>query len=121
VHQHHRQEPANLGVLGKQFGQRASQPDGLGGELIAAAVALIEDQVDNGENGIEPLAEQMRRWHSKRDRRRFDLALCPDQPLRHRALRYQEGAGDLAGGESAQAAQGERNLRLDREGRVTAG
>jgi hypothetical protein len=30
VQQHHRQEPANLGVLGKQFDERASQPDGLG-------------------------------------------------------------------------------------------
>jgi hypothetical protein len=61
------------------------------------------------------------RWHAKRDPRSFDLSLGPHQPLRHRALRYQEGTGDLVGAEPAESAQGERNLRLDRERRVTAG
>ena len=46
--------------------------------------------------------------------------LGPDQPLRHRALRYQEGTGDLVGAEPAESAQGERNLRLDCKRRVTA-
>jgi hypothetical protein len=61
------------------------------------------------------------RRHAKRDLRSFDLSLGPHQPLRHRALRYQEGTGDLVGAEPADSAQGERNLRLDRERRVTAG
>jgi hypothetical protein len=121
MQEHHRQQPVNLGLVRKQFGQRAPQPDRLRRQLVAAAVALVVDQVDDGENGVETLAEQVNRWHAKRDRRRFDLALGPHQPLRHRALRYQEGPGDLVRGEPAQGAQGERNLRLDRERRVTAG
>src|SRR5215472_996019 len=63
----------------------------------------------------------MNRWYAKRDPRSFDLSLRPHQPLRHRALRYQEGTGDLVGAEPAESAQGERNLRLDCERRVTAG
>jgi hypothetical protein len=51
----------------------------------------------------------------------FDLPLGAHQPLRHRALRYQEGTGDLVGAEPAEGAQGERNLRLDSERRVAAG
>ncbi|MDP4503400.1 hypothetical protein Q9G87_15615 [Nonomuraea sp. G32] len=90
-------------------------------ELVAAAVALVEDQVNDGENRIEPLAEQVARWNPRRDPRCFDLALGPHQPLRHRALRYEEGAGDLVGGEPAEGPQGERHLLLDRERRMTAG
>jgi len=63
----------------------------------------------------------VRRWHAKRDPRRFDLSLGAHQSLRHRALRYQEGTGDFVGGEPAESAQGERDLRLDRERWVTAG
>jgi hypothetical protein len=121
VHKHHRQQPVNLGVLRKQFGERASQPHRLRREFIAAAVALVEDQVDDGEDGVETLAEQVSRWHPERDRRSSDLALGPHQPLRHRGIRYQEGTGDLVGGEPAEGAQGERDLCLDRERRVTAG
>jgi hypothetical protein len=61
------------------------------------------------------------RWHAKRDPGGFDLPLGAHQPLRHRALRYQEGTGDLVGAEPAEGAQGERNLRLDRQRRVAAG
>jgi hypothetical protein len=61
------------------------------------------------------------RGYAEWDPRRFDLAFGPDQPLRHGALWYQEGAGDLVGAEPAESAQGERHLRLDRERRVTAG
>ena len=121
MQEHHRQQPVHLGFVRKQFGQRAPQPDGLRGQLVAAAVALIEDQVNDGENGVETLTEQVIRWHAERDPRRFDLSLGPHQPLRHRAFGYQEGTGDLVGAEPAEGAQGERHLRLDREGRVTAG
>ena len=113
VQEHHRQQPVNLGLVRKQFGQRAAQPDCFRRQLVATAVALIEDQVNDGENGVETLAEQVNRWHAKRDCRSFDLSLGPHQPLRHRALRYQEGTGDLVGAEPPEGAQGERNLRLD--------
>ncbi len=121
VQEHDRQQPVNLGLVREQFGQRAPQPDSLRCQLVAAAVALVEDQVDDRENGVETLTEQMSRWYAKRDLGGFDLPLGAHQPLRHRALRYQEGTGDLVGTEPAEGAQGERNLRLDRESWVAAG
>jgi hypothetical protein len=121
VQEHHRQQAVHLGVVRQQLGERASQPDGLGRELVATAVTLVEDQVNDGKNGVETLAEQVSRWHAKRDPRCFDLALGPHQPLRHRALRDEESPGDLVGGKPAEGAQRERDLRLDRERRVTAG
>jgi hypothetical protein len=50
VQKHHRQQPADLGFVRKQFSERASQPDFFGRQLVAIAVALVEDQVDDGEN-----------------------------------------------------------------------
>src|SRR5258708_26384745 len=73
------------------------------------------------EDGVETLAEQVNRWHAKRDPCSFDLSLRPHQPLSHRALRYQECACGLVDGGPAEGAQGERNLRLDGERRVAAG
>src|SRR5262249_42292359 len=69
VQEHHRRQPVNLGLVRQYFGQATSQPDCLSRELVAAAVALVEDQVNDGENGVETLAEQVNRWHPKRDRR----------------------------------------------------
>lgn len=60
----------------------------------------------------------MGRTYSKRDPRCFDLSFGPHEPLRDRPLRYHERAGDPVGGEPA---QGERELGLDQERRVTAG
>ena len=120
VQQHHRQQAAYLGVVREQLGQRAAQPARLRRELVAAAVPLVEDQVDDREDGVEALAEQVVRWHAERDACRLDLALGPDEALRHRALRYEEGPGDLVRRQPAQRAEGERDLRLDRERGVAA-
>ena len=50
-----------------------------------------------------------------------DLALGPDEALRHRLLRDEKGASELGGGETADGAQRERRSRLHREGGVAAG
>ena len=47
-------------------------------------------------------------------------ALRPADPLRHRRLRHVEGVGDLAGGEAADGAQGQRHLGGGREVGVAA-
>ena len=47
-------------------------------------------------------------------------ALGPADPLRHRRLRHVEGVGDLAGGEAADGAQGQRHLGGGREVGVAA-
>jgi hypothetical protein len=75
VQEHHRQQPVYLGLVREQFGQRAPQPDSLRCQLVAAAVALVEDQVDDRENGVETLPEQMSWRHAKRDPGGFDLPL----------------------------------------------
>ena len=58
--------------------------------------------------------------HAERDAGGLDLALRPHQPLRHRRLRDQERAGDLAGRQAAERPERERDLRVERERRVTA-
>src|SRR2546430_12220857 len=49
VQQHHRQQPVRLGLVGHQLDERASEPQRLGREVASAAVALVEDQVDDGD------------------------------------------------------------------------
>jgi hypothetical protein len=61
------------------------------------------------------------RRHPKRDPGGLDLALRPHQPLGHRRLSDQEGAGDLAGGQAAERPQGESDLRVGGECGMTAG
>ncbi|HEY3149298.1 MAG TPA: hypothetical protein VGJ75_23245, partial [Dongiaceae bacterium] len=53
--------------------------------------------------------------HAVRDVGGHDLALRPDDALRHRRLGDQERGGDLLGRETGDRAQGERDLRLLRQ------
>ena len=113
VQQHHRQQAVHLGLVGHQLGERPPEPERLGRQLAAAAVALVEDQVDDREHGGEPIGQQVVGRHPERDPGGLDLALGPHQPLRHRRLGDQEGAGDLVGRQAAERAQGERDLRVE--------
>src|SRR5579871_6101922 len=63
----------------------------------------------------------MRRRDPERDARVRDLALGAYEALRHRRLGDEERAGDLPGGEAAERAQDQRDLRLEGERRVRAG
>src|SRR5215211_4331288 len=110
----------NLRLVGHQLGKGAPEPDRLGRQLASAAVALVEDQVDDGEHGVETVREHMPRRHLERDPRRFDLALGPGEPLRHRLLRNEERAGDLLCGQTAERAQRECDLAIERERRMAA-
>ena len=110
----------HLGLVGHQLGERAPEPDRLGREVATAAVALVEDQVDDREHGGEAVGEQMRRRHAKRDPGGLDLALRADEPLGHGRLGDEEGAGDLVRPQAAQRAQRERDLSVERERRMAA-
>jgi hypothetical protein len=55
----------------------------------------------------------MSRRYAKRDPRGLDLALRADEPLRHRLLGDEERAGDLAGSESTESSQRERDLGVE--------
>jgi hypothetical protein len=64
------------------------------------------------------------RWFGRdgeRDAGVADLVLGARQALAHRLERDEEGAGDLFGGETAERAQREPDLRVERERRVAAG
>ena len=86
VQQHHRQQTVRLRLVGHQLDERAAEPQRLRREVAAAAVALVEDQVDDREHGREPIGQQMVGRHPERDAGGLDLALRPHQPLRHRRL-----------------------------------
>jgi hypothetical protein len=121
VDQHQGQQRAHLGLVGHQLGERAAEPDRLGRQVPATAVALVEDQVDDRQHGGKAVGEHVRRRDSERDAGVLDLAPRAHEPLGHRVLGDQEGASDLVGGEAAERAQRERDLRLQRERRVAAG
>jgi hypothetical protein len=110
-----------LGLVRHQLRECAPEPQRLPRQLAPAAVALVEDQVDDRQHGAEPVGQQVVGRHPEGDPGGPDLALGPHQPLGHRRLGHQEGARDLAGGEAAQGAQGEGDLRLGRERGVAAG
>ena len=98
--------------------QRSSRTRRVAG---AGGVALVEDQVDDGQHGPEPVGQVGLVRDPVGDPGVADLALGPDQPLGHGRLGHQEGAGDLGGGEPAQQPQGQRDLGAGGERRVAAG
>ena len=83
-------------------------------------VALVEDEVEHGEHRAKPLGQQVVGGHAEGDARGADLALGPDEPLRHRRLGYEKGVRDLGRRQAADLAKGERDPTLRREGRVAA-
>ena len=111
VEEHQREQPARLRLLGGE-GELAGEPDRLAGEVDPACVPgrvdQVEDPQDDGEVAGPVEAAALQR------------ALGPADPLRHRRLRHVEGVGDLAGGEAADGAQGQRHLRGGREVGVAA-
>ena len=122
VQQHQRQQREYFRLVRHQAGQGPAEVDRFRGEVDAAAApALVEDQVDHGEDGRQPVGQLVIGRHGERDARVADLVLGPGQPLAHGLRRDEEGQRDLVGGQAAQGAQGKRHLRLEGEGRMTAG
>jgi hypothetical protein len=113
--------PCTSGFVRQQLREGTSEPNRLGRERIASAVPLVEDQVYNGEHCSQPLGQQFRRWDPERNTRRLDLALGAYQALSHRGLGHEKGAGQFVGRQSAERPQRQRDLRLERQRRMTAG
>ncbi len=120
VQQHQREQPAHLRFIRHQLGEGAAEPDRLAREIAAAPVALVEDQVDDCQHRGQTVRQQMRRRDTERDARRPDLRLGTDEPLGHRLVRDEEGAGNLLDGQPAERAQRQRDLRVERERRMAA-
>ena len=128
VQQHQRRQSAGLVIIGQKFAHHAREPDRFAAEFAAhqrvacrRRVTFVEDQVDNSVNRVDPLGQQLIWRHRVGDTRRANLALGPNQPLRHRGSRHQEGARDFLGRKPAQRPQRQRDLRLERECRMAAG
>ena len=126
--QHEREQADDLGLVGHQRGQQPPEPDRLGAQVLAdqlvagaGRVALVEDQVDDGQHGPQAVGQVGLVGHAVRDPRVADLALGPDEPLRHGRLGDQEGPRDLGRGQAAQQAQRQRHLGGRGQRRVTAG
>jgi hypothetical protein len=104
-----------LGFVGHQLGERTPEPNRFFGEVAAAAVAFVEDQIDDGEDGGEPVGKQVGGRHPKRDAGGLDLHPRPHEPLGHRLLGDEERSRDLVRAQPAQRPQRERDLRVERE------
>ncbi len=126
--QHQREQPGHLGLVRHQPGQQPAEPDRLGAQvgpdqLVTGAgrVSLVEDQVHHGQHRAEPARQLGFAGHPVRDPRVADLALGPDQPLRHRRLRHQERVRDLRRAQPAEQPQGQRDLRGGAQRGMAAG
>jgi hypothetical protein len=128
VQQHQGHQAAHLALVRHQREQHAAQADRLLAQLAAdhgvgtrREVALVEDQVEDGEHGAQPVGQLVVGRHREGDTGPSDLALGPHETLLHGAFAGQEGAGHLRGREPAEHAQREGHARLGRERRVAAG
>ena len=101
VEEHQREQPARLRFLGGK-GQLAGKPDRLAGQVDPARVPGRVDEVEHAQHDGE-VAELVQAAPAQGP-------LGAADPLRHRRLRDVEGVGDLAGGEAADGAQGQRHL-----------
>jgi hypothetical protein len=61
VDHHQREQPVCLRLVRHERGEHSPQPDGFGGEVDPAAVALVVDQVDDGQHRIEAVRKQVER------------------------------------------------------------
>ena len=85
VQQHQRQQREHLALVRHESGERPAEPDRLGGEVDApASPALVEHQVDHGEDRRQPVRQLMIGRHGERNAGVPDLVLRPRQPLAHR-------------------------------------
>ena len=57
MQQHQREQAPHLGLVRHQLGEHAPEADRLRRQIDAAAVALVEDQVDDREHGCEPVRQ----------------------------------------------------------------
>ena len=60
VGQHQREQAVDLGLVGQQVREEVTEPDRFRGQVDAEAVALVEDQVDDGEHDRQALPELIR-------------------------------------------------------------
>ena len=80
-----------------------------------------EEDVDDGEHGVDAGGQLLDGRYPIRDARRSDLLLGPGETRRHRRLTDQEGPGHLGRREPADETERQRDLRIGRDGRMATG
>ena len=121
VDQHEREQTVCLRLVRHERGEDLPEADGFGAQVYPAAVALVEDQVEHRQDGIEPVGKPVRVGDRERDSGGLDLGLRAGQATLHGLFRDQERPGDLGRLEAAERTQGERHLPLDRQRGMAAG
>ena len=128
VQQLQREQAEDLRLARHQPVQQPGQGHGLGGEVApgglaarAGQVALVEDQVDDGEHLGESFGQVVGIGHAHVGVHRPQDLAGPEQALGHGGFGDQEGGGDLGRGQAADGAQGQSDLRLAGQRRVAAG
>ena len=118
------EQTRHLGLVRHQLGEQAGETDRLGAQVVAQQlvacrrrVALVVDQVGDGQHGAQPVGQLSVIGHAVGDVGVADLALGAHEALGHRRLRHQEGAGDLARLQTADQAQREGDLHVRRRAR----
>ena len=126
LQQHEGEQTDRLGI-GQELDQKPPYADRLGGQVDArhraarrGRVAFVEHQVDDAQHRIEALRQLVGFRHLVGNARVADLALRADDALGERRRAGEERLGDLLGRQAAHLAQRQRDLRVDRERRVTA-
>lgn len=115
-------------IAGGMPGEQGGELDGLAAEFVAdegfaagRLVALIEEEVEREEHGIEARGEVVAGGDGEGDALLLDLLACAGDALGHGGLAGEKGGGDFGGAESAQGFQSEGDLGILREHGVAAG
>ncbi len=106
VQQHQREQSVDLGVV-DQRGQLPRQADRLGREIDVAGVALVEHEVQHAHHRAHVAGTRRIRGDAGAAHR----ALGAADALRHGGLGHEVRLRDLAGGEAAHGAEGQRHRR----------
>jgi len=115
---HQRQQAGGLAVRRQQAVQHPGEPDGLGRELDALqvmagrrGVTLVEDEVQHVTHGAQAFCPLIRLRKLEPHPAGLYRLLGPADPLGHRRLGNEKGAGDLGRRQPADRAQRQRDLR----------
>jgi hypothetical protein len=127
VGQEQREQSGRLAFAGQLIVQHAGQVERTAREVVAgerrtcgSRVAGREQQVDHGQDRVQPGRQLTLRGHAERDPARRDLLLRPRDPGRHRRLRHQERLRDVRDRHAAHQPERQRHLGLARQRRVAA-
>jgi hypothetical protein len=98
----------------------AGRGESLLDQVAAAAVPLVEDEVQNGGHPAQPLGADVAVRQLEPHVGGLESGFGPGQAALHRVVGDEEGSGDLRGGEAAERTKGQGDLRVERQSWVAA-